>query len=56
MYFFFFFFFVNDIVEFEEWLTAAIIRVGENSFVNYTIKYEKILLFITKDLNGPIVF
>ena len=44
-------FFVNAIVEFEEWLTASIIRVGEvwKLFCGLQNKLQKALLFI----NGP---
>ena len=51
-------FFVNAIVEFEEWLRASIIRVGEvwKRFCGLQNKLRKaiIIIFITKDLNGPI--
>ena len=50
-------FFVNAIVEFEEWLTASIFRVGEvwKLFCGLQNKIRKALLFITKDLNWPAV-
>ena len=46
-------FFVNAIVEFEEWLTASIVQVGEvwKLFCGLQTKLQKALLFITKDLN-----
>ena len=52
-----YFFFVNAIVDFEEWLTASIIRVGEvwKLFCRLQNKLRKGLLFITKDLNCPTV-
>ena len=51
-------FLVNAILEFEEWLTASIIRVGEvwKLFRRLQNKLRKALLFITKDFNGPSVF
>ena len=51
-------FFVNAIVEFEEWLTASIIWVGEvwKLFCGLRNQLRKALLFFTKDLNGPSVF
>ena len=46
----------NSIVEFEEWLIASIIQVGEvwKLFYGLQNKLRIALLFIMKDLNGPI--